>query len=46
MKNKKLHIKDSTKELLMDIISWEKDLSEYMSLETILREKYIITKRK
>lgn len=36
---------DMTKELLTDIISWEKDLSEYGSLEGILREKYVITKR-
>lgn len=36
---------DMTKDLLHDIISWEKDLSEYESLETILRERYVITKR-
>lgn len=37
---------DSTKELLTDIISWEKDLSEYESLESILRKRYNIQKRK
>jgi hypothetical protein len=36
---------DSTKDLLRDIISWEKDLSEYESLEGILRERYKIIKR-
>ncbi len=36
---------DNTKDLLSDIISWEKDLSEYNSLESILRERYKITKR-
>ena len=36
---------DATVDLLTDIISWEKDLSEYGSLEGILRERYIITKR-
>lgn len=36
---------DSTKEMLHDIISWEKDLSEYESLETILRSKYKISKK-
>jgi hypothetical protein len=36
---------DMTKELLSDIISWEKDLSEYGSLEGILRERYKIFKR-
>lgn len=40
-----IEIKDSTKDLLTDIISWEKDLSEYGSLEAILRERYVITKR-
>lgn len=35
---------DMTEELLVDIISWEKDLSEYESLEAILREKYIINR--
>jgi len=37
--------RDATKELLADIISWEKDLSEYLSLETILKQRYIIRKR-
>jgi len=36
---------DMTKELLTDIISWEKDLSEYASLESVLKEKYKINKR-
>jgi hypothetical protein len=36
---------DNTKDLLADIISWEKDLSEYDSLESILRERYVILKR-
>lgn len=36
---------DATKELLSDIISWEKDLSEYMSLEAILKKRYKIEKR-
>lgn len=36
---------DSTKALLADIISWEKDLSEYESLESILRKRYVIQKR-
>lgn len=36
---------DNTKELLHDIISWEKDLSEYDSLEGILRERYLIISR-
>lgn len=36
---------DDTRKLLQDIISWEKDLSEYDSLESILRERYKITKR-
>ncbi len=36
---------DATVQLLDDIISWEKDLSEYKSLEGILREQYKITKR-
>jgi hypothetical protein len=36
---------DDTKKLLDDIILWEKDLSEYDSLEEILREKYVILKR-
>jgi hypothetical protein len=36
---------DATKNLLHDIISWEKDLSEYESLEAILRQKYLITQR-
>jgi hypothetical protein len=36
---------DNTKDLLDDIISWEKDLSEYGSLEGILRERYKIIKR-
>jgi hypothetical protein len=36
---------DSTKEMLQEIISWEKDLSEYKALETILKDKYIISKR-
>lgn len=36
---------DDTKSLLHDIISWEKDLSEYSSLETILKERYIIIKK-
>jgi hypothetical protein len=36
---------DNTKDLLDDIISWEKDLSEYASLEGILRKRYKITKR-
>lgn len=35
---------DSTKDMLDEIISWEKDLSEYNSLETILRSKYKIIK--
>jgi len=35
----------ATKDLLGDIISWEKDLSEYMSLETILNERYHIYKK-
>lgn len=38
-------IEDATKELLRDIISWELDLCKYESLETILREKYLITKK-
>jgi hypothetical protein len=37
---------DDTKKLLDDIISWEKDLSQYNDLESILREKYIILKRR
>lgn len=37
---------DATVKMLEDIISWEKDLSEYKSLEKILREKYIILERK
>ena len=36
---------DATQSLLTDIISWEKDLSEYASLESILRERYEIHKR-
>lgn len=36
---------DATVKMLEDIISWENDLSEYKSLEEILREKYIITER-
>lgn len=36
---------DATVKMLDDIISWEKDLSEYHSLEGILRERYKITKR-
>lgn len=35
----------ATKELLQDIISWEKNLSEYDSLESILNKKYRILKR-
>lgn len=38
-------VSDDTKALLDDIISWEKDLSEYHSLESILRERYLIKKR-
>ena len=37
--------RDNTKELLNDIISWEKDLSEYESLETILRKLYLIQRK-
>ena len=37
--------RDNTKDLLGDIISWEKDLSEYEALETILRELYDIRKK-
>jgi hypothetical protein len=36
---------DNTKDMLDDIISWEKDLSQYPALETILRERYKIIKR-
>ena len=36
---------DSTNELLHDIITWEKDLSVYDSLESILKNKYIVLKR-
>lgn len=36
---------DNTKEMLHDIISWEKDLSEYESLEGIIRERYLIISR-
>ncbi len=36
---------DNTKKLLHDIIKWEKDLSEYESLEGILRERYLIISR-
>lgn len=36
---------DATIAMLDDIISWEKDLAEYKSLEGILRERYKITKR-
>ena len=36
---------DDTKEMLAEIISWEKDLSEYESLESILRSKYLIVKK-
>lgn len=35
-----------TKELLADIISWELDLSEYSSLESILNAGYIIQRKK
>ena len=35
---------NATKELLDTIISWEKDLSEYHSLESKLRELFNITK--
>lgn len=34
---------DATKELLTDIIKWEKDIFEYFSLESILKEKYNIS---
>ena len=37
---------DDTKLLLDRIISWEKDLSEYESLEPILRSQFLILKRK
>lgn len=36
---------NATKLLLNDIISWEKDTSEYESLEAVLNEKYIIKLR-
>ena len=36
---------DNTTELLHDIISWEKDLSEYNSLESIIKNKYVVLKR-
>jgi hypothetical protein len=36
---------DDTKKLLADIILWEKDLSEYDTLEKKLRSKYVILKR-
>lgn len=36
---------DSTKALLADIISWEQDLSQYESLESILRKRYNIQVR-
>lgn len=36
---------DATKMMLDRIISWEKDLSQYESLEGILREQFIIYER-
>jgi hypothetical protein len=36
---------DATVKLLQTIIGWEKDVSEYMSLETKLRELFIISER-
>jgi hypothetical protein len=36
---------DSTVDLLKDIISWKNDISEYISLEKKLRDKYLITKK-
>lgn len=39
------YMEDATKLLLDRIISWEKDLSEYPSLESILREQFIILER-
>lgn len=41
----KYFLKVNTKDLLKTIISWEKDLSEYMSLETKLNKLFIIFKR-
>ena len=38
-------LKDATKLLLDRIISWEKDLSEYGTLESILRSQFIIIER-
>jgi hypothetical protein len=45
MKEKMTGNEDATIKMLEDIISWEKDLSEYKSLEKILRDKYVITER-
>jgi len=41
----KQYMQDATKLLLDRIISWEKDLSEYPSLESILREQFVIFER-
>ncbi len=37
--------KDATKDLLTDIIDWDKGSGGYMLLETILKKRYKITKR-
>lgn len=39
------YMEDATKLLLDRIISWEKDLSDYPSLESILRKQFIILER-
>lgn len=43
--NKSQMLQIATAEMLDDIISWEKDLSEYKSLESILNKKYLIYKK-
>lgn len=43
--SQKVKTNENVIELLNLIISWEKDLSEYMSLESKIAEKFIIIKK-
>jgi|WetSurMetagenome_2_1015567.scaffolds.fasta_scaffold1446988_1 hypothetical protein len=38
------NLPNATKEMLENIISWEKDISQYPALETILKKKFNITR--